>query len=259
MKNQPNQKYISQVGDKLWSIVKTASFSGLFLSLTATSFVWAGTEDLPASPLVWKISLVMSFVCFIATWITYIPFRKTDRLLGAGLLGIFAFLTLFWLFGFSGFYFYFLFAQINDWFRAVALFGMTAALIYRSWIIFNDTKRVFASNKALLSRMYVDEGSTFGFNGEVFIILEKTMPERNPFKTWYVWIVMLIAPFTLVLNRLLTPIFGSGHGVFLVLAFLVVPLLLWGAGFFVQFVILTIYYPIKLERETGKPVLMKDW
>ena len=70
---------------------------------------------------------------------------------------------------------------------------------------------------------------------------------------------MMVAPFVLVLNRVLTPVFGEGHGVFMVLAFFSVPILLWGVGILVQTIMTMIYYPIKLQRETGKSVLMKDW
>jgi len=259
MKNQPKQEYIPQAGDYLWRLVKLASLGSLFFSLSAAGFIQGGTEDLHAPPLVWKISLIMSFLCFIATWIAYIPFRKTDRLLGNGLLGMFALLGFFWLFGFAMFYFYFLFAEINNWFRAIVLFGVTTALAYRCWIIFNDIKQAFASQKTLLSRIYIDEGSALTYRREAVGLLEEVRPERSPFKDWYVNIVILMIPFTLVWDRLLTPVVGASHGVFLVLAFLVVPLLLWGAGIVVQFIVLMIYYPLKLERETGKPVLMKNW
>lgn len=259
MKNQSKQEYIPHVGDHLWRLVKVASSGGLFLSLFGTGIMWAGTEELSSSPLVWKISLILNFVFFVAIWITYIPVRKTDRLVGNGLLSMFILLSLFWVVGLAMFYFYFVFAQMNDWVRAVILSGVSAALAYRGFVISKDIKQAFASKKTLLPRMYVDEGNSFSFTRDAVGLLEKARPERSPFKEWHGWAAILLAPFTFVLNRLLTPLAGAGHGIFLVLAFLTVPLMLWGVGIFVQTVVIMIYYPMRFERETGKPVLMKDW
>lgn len=248
-----------RAGDHLRASVKLASFCILFFSLLGTSVAWAGTDSFNCSDTIWKASLASGLFLFLLAWLVYFPFRGTDRLLGNGLLSIFFFLSLFWVFGFAGFYFYFLFAPINTLARAIALFGVTAGLLYRIYVILSDIREVFRNNKNLFSRMYCEEGTSFTFTREAVAVLEKARRDRNPFKSIHAYVAMIVTPFVLVLNRLLSPVLGDGHGVFLVAAFFSVPMLLWGVEIFVQTIVTMIYYPIKLQRETGKPVLMKNW
>ncbi|MGZ5198872.1 MAG: hypothetical protein ACXWC4_03800 [Telluria sp.] len=241
------------------SAATLASFSILFFSLLGTGVVWAGCDSFNCSATIWKASLASGLALSLVAWCVYLPFRNTDRLLGNGLLSMFFFLSLFWLFGFAGFFFYFLFAPISAIVRAVALSSMTIALVYRTCLIYFDIIEAFRKHANLFSRMYGDAGSTFAFTRGAIGLLEEKRRNRNPFKSMHAYAAMLVAPFVLVLNRVLTPTLGDGHGVFLVVAFFAVPILLWGVEIFVQTVMTMIYYPIKLQRETGKPVVMKDW
>lgn len=246
-------------GDQLKLTVRFASFGGLFLSLFGTGLVWAGTESFHCTPIVWKTSLALNFLLSVLAWIVYLPFRDTDRLLGRGLLALFLFLSIFWIFGFAGFYFYFIFAPISIWARITATTALTASLLYRAHLINCDIIESFQKNKHLFDKIYRNEADTFTYDGNAFLLLQKNRRDRNPFKPIHAYAAMIVAPFIFILNRVLTPVFGDGHGIFLVLAFFCVPILLFGIEIVVQAVITMIYYPIKLERETGKPVLMKDW
>lgn len=247
------------VGSHLKTAVKLASACTFLFSLLATGAVWAGTDSFNCSAVVWKASLGTGMFFSLSAWLVYFPFRNTDKLLGNGLLSIFFFLSLFWLFGFAGFYFYFLFAPISVLARIVALSTVTAALLHRAYLITRDIIDVFQAHASLLGRMYCDEGTSIAFSREAIGLLEKARKDRNPFKSFYAYAAMIVAPFVLILNKLLTPVLGDGHGVFLVCAFFSVPILLWGVEIFVQTIATMIYYPIKLQRKTGKPVLMKNW
>lgn len=247
------------VGYHLKIAVRVASFGVLFFSLLGTGVAWAGTDSFKCSAAIWKTSLVLGLVFSLIAWFVYFPFRNTDQLLGNGLLSIFFFLCLFWLFGFAGFYFYFLVAPINIWLRTIAICGVTVALVYRAYIITCDIREAFQTHGNLFDRMYCDEGASITFTRQAVGFLEKARKNRNPFKSIHAYAAMIVAPFVLVLNRLLTPVIGDGDGVFLVAAFFSVPILLWGVEVFVQTIVTMIYYPIKIQRQTGKPVLMKDW
>lgn len=259
MKSDTHSEGASGVGDHLKVAVRFASFGVLFFSLFGTAIAWAGTDSFNCSAIIWETSLLLGILCSLFAWLVYLPFRNTDQLLGNGLLSIFIFLCLFWLFGFGGFYFYFLFAPINLWLRIIALSSVTIALIYRAYIIPCDIKEAFQKHKRLFDRMYCDEGTFFTFSRQAIGLIEKSRKNRNPFKSVHAYAAMIVAPFVLVLNRVLSPVLGDGHGVFLVLAFFSVPMLLWGVEIFMQAIVTMIYYPIKLQRATGKPVLMKDW
>jgi hypothetical protein len=107
--------------------------------------------------------------------------------------------------------------------------------------------------------MYHDEGEAFTFSRQAVDLLEKAKRNRNPFKSVHSYAAIILAPFILTLNRISTPFFGDEHGVFLFLAFLSLPILLWTVEIFTQTFITMVYYPIKIHGATEKQVLMKNW
>jgi hypothetical protein len=239
-------------------MVKAASFGGLFLSLVGTSIVWAGVDTFKCPTLIWKASLILNLIVFSLAWLFYLPFRNTNSLLGHGLLAFIMLLTSFWLFGFSMFYFYFLFAPLDTYVRAAALASITATLLYRAYLITTDISEEFQKNKTLFNCMYHEGDASITYNQDAFGLLQKTRKDRNPFKSLHAYAAMIVTPIALILNRLLSPFLGEGHGVFIVAAFFAVPILLWGVELFVQTIITMLYYPFLLQHRTGKPVLMKD-
>jgi hypothetical protein len=259
MKKTENQIGRPCVNERLKNLAGLGSFCGLFLSLFGTGIIWAGTDSFNCSGIIWKISAIINLSVFSLTWFTYALFKNTGRLLGYGLLSIFMLFSFFWLFGAAMFYFYFLFAPINTWLRAMTLAGATAMLLYRAYLIARETKDTFQKHSDLFNQMYSNEGASIKYNREAFSSLQKACKDRNSFKSFHLYAAMAVTPFVLVLNRVLTPVVGNGHGVFMILAFFSLPILLWGTQLFVQIFITTIYYPIKLHQETGKPVLMQNW
>ena len=249
---------VMHAGDKLRGLAKTTSFFGFYFSLLGTCGVWAGTDSFNCTPIVWKVFLAINLISFLLTWIVYLFYKNTNSLVGAGLLMLCGFFNLFWLFGFSNFYFYFLFSPIKIWWHIGVPSVFTIVLLCHAYLIFCDIKEAFLKSKKLFGRMYVDEGSSIVFDSKAALTLQKIRKNRNPFKPIFGYAAIMLTPFVLVLNRLLTPIFGDGHGVFLVLAFFSVPMLLFGVEIVVHIAMTMIYYPIKLQHETGKPVLLKE-
>ncbi|PIF30114.1 hypothetical protein CLU81_0516 [Flavobacterium sp. 9] len=251
-----NQPYFGKHNEKG---VKTASFVGLFLSISATLFIWAGSERINCSPLIWKVSLCINLIFFALTWITYLPFRKTDKLLGNGMMAMFCMISVFWIFGFAGFYFYFLFASIHLWVKISISVGMTLILIHLVYQTHNDIEKAFRHNKNLFSLMYVEEEHAYTITQKAANFLDKAKPARNPLRSYHLYAAIFLPIFVLSLNEILTPTTSNGHSPFWLLAFLCSPMLVWGVDPFVQIFVTRIYYPITLEHNTGKPVLMKDW
>jgi hypothetical protein len=115
-------------GKHLKSMVQGASFGGLFLSLIGTLIVWAGGDTFNCPALVWKASLTLNLILFALAWLLYFPFRKTDKLLGHGLLSLIMLFACFWLFGFLMLYFYFLFAPLNTYVRLIMFVRQNSAV-----------------------------------------------------------------------------------------------------------------------------------
>jgi hypothetical protein len=259
MKKTPTSYNALAPGSQLWNLMKFSSFGGLFLSLTGTVFSWAGSDSFHVSSMVWKISLLINITMFFAVWLSYLGFKSTDKLLGNGILSLFLLFSLFWLFGFSMFYFYFLFAPMNLWLRLVPLLGVSILLLHRAYLISSDIKRTFKAKESLFDRIYIEDENAFTFTRDAVRLVEKARPKRSPFTSIHTYATILLTPFVFVLNRILTPITGDGHGVFMIVAFISVPLMLWGVEIVVQTIFLMIYYPLKIHSDTGKDVLMKNW
>jgi hypothetical protein len=252
-------KGIPIVGGHLGRLVRIGSFGGLFFSGIGTVLIWAGSDSFGLPSAVWAVSILLNLAMFLATWVCYVPFRKTDNLLGHGILSIFILFSFFWLFGYSMFFFYFLFSPIDLTTRVAVLVTVSTMLGYRVFLIFRDIKSVFEKNTGLFHTMYVKEGDNLTFTRDSVGYLERARPERSPFKSFHSYAAMVTTPFVLVLNRMLTPYAGDGHGIFIVLAFFSVPIMLWGVGVVVQTVVTMICIPLKIWRQTGKHILLKDW
>jgi len=258
MTNTPYREHMHK-GDHLRRLVKWGSLGGLLFSLIGTGLVWAGTDSFNCSPIIWKASLILNFCLFALAWIVYIPFRKSDLLLGNGLIMIIILANMFSTFWFGGFYFYFAFAPINIFLRTAALISVTTILLHRAHQIHHDIIDAFRENKKLSESMYRDEGTLITFKREAVGLLEKARRERKPFHSIHAYAATIVVPFIFSLNKLLTPVLGEGHGIFLVLAFFSIPMMLWGVDIFVQTITSMICYPIRLKRETGKNTILKNW
>lgn len=245
--------------DYIKSVARTASFSGLFLSLVGTFFIWAGVNAFNCPEIIWETSIAINLTSFIFTWMTYFAFRNTEQLIGKGLIDLLMLFNLFWLFGFSMFYFYFIFAPLKPWVRTTVLTSFTTALILQGCFVLHDIKKTLTENKDLFDKIYCLTDGSITFNKEAASTLQMAYRDRNPFKSIFLYTAMLITPLILILNRLLSPLIGDGHGVFIITAFLSLPILQWGMKIFTQTIAVMIYFPIKLKKKTGTPVLLKDW
>lgn len=254
MKNNAGQN-----GNHLKNLVQLASFGGLFFSLGSTAIVWAGSESFRCSNLVWKSIFTLSFIVFLFNWLVYLPFRNSNRVIGHGLLSMLLLFNLFLFFGFSMFYFYFIFAPINIWLRIFSITIITAVFIYRALLIKTDIESAFQKNQGLFDQIYRSTPSAYFYGRSASQSLKEARVDRNPFKSIHGYAALLAAPFVFTLNNRLIPYIGDGQGVFLVISFFSIPILLWGIELFTQTIMTTIYYPLKLERSTGKFVLLKDW
>jgi hypothetical protein len=236
-----------------FDITQWASFGGTFLTLLSTAIVSAATYDMKIqTDFAWKFGLWYALFCFVVPWLIYFRYRKEKLLLprqinmfiGSG--GIFS------LMGFMPYFFYFGFAPMSMWAHILGVGGGLGLSIYWGYLVWGDVMAALKKS-GLFSRIYVEKD-----DGIYYFKSKKPLSDRTPFKSFHFYAAMLIAPLVVVLNRVLTPYTGSGHGVFMVLSFFGLPMVLTMVGVAVQLFILCIYYPIKLKRQTGKSVVVPD-
>lgn len=241
----------------LFNATKMASFVGVPLILLTTAIVFAATDDMKIqTDFAWKFGLWYALFCFVGSWLIYFRYRKTSLFMPRMINGLIGTSGGFALLGFMPYFFYFGFAPMSMWAHILGVGGGLGLSIYWGYLVWGDVMTALHKGD-LLSRIYVEKEDAIYY---MYSSIKKRKPlsDRTPFKSFHFYAAMLIAPLVVVLNRVLTPYTGSGHGVFMVLSFFGLPLILTMVGFAVQFYILGIYYPIKLKRQTGKSVVVPD-
>ena len=238
---------------------KVTVWFGPFGMLLGTGFIWAGTADFKTSDMPWIIGLWYTLFISLATPVLYFSFRKTSPLWVNGVMGFISGLVpIACVWGMATHFFYFAYAPMPRWASWIGLYGGAAVMLhwgYKVWIDVMDALHT----KGLYAQAYVEQEKAFYFSWNFGPLLDNVQKYRDPFKSYHIWLAIAIAPFTVVLNRILSPITGSGHGVFLIMSFLGLPLTLFVIGIAIRTYILMIYYPIKIQLKTRKPVLMRDF
>ncbi len=240
-------------------LCRIASLVGPSLALLATAITFAGTDDMHISnPLGWQIGLFISALCLGLPWIFYFAQNHDDQLVTAGLISLTMMLGIFWIFGYVGYFFYFCFAPIEVEYRIAAL--LPACTLLTHWAI-SSAKDVHEEIIAhdWMPRLYIEGPHHHIYTMETAQAFSSQSKIRSPIRSHHIWLALLIAPSAFALNRILTPYTGSGHGVFMVLSLFGLPMSLWLIGIGSRTYLLMIHYPLKLQRQTGKPVLMHNF
>jgi hypothetical protein len=121
-------------------------------------------------------------------------------------------------------------------------------------------KRVRATieNTSFVAKAFVDNDEEYVYSvAQAMKLYERFNKEPFPIPKFMMYAIMGIAPFYLILNRLLSEAFG-GNGVLLFLAILGMPLSLWFAGVLMRHYLVMIDLPVKLKRESGKRVVVVE-
>ncbi|MFM0597291.1 MULTISPECIES: hypothetical protein [Paraburkholderia] len=165
--------------------------------------------------------------------------------------------AVYFFFGIFAYFFYFIFAPLQPLFKWPGLLGGAALTLYWLAITAHSVSHTIKAT-SFVNHAFIDEGSHLAYEFQAALTqFEKRHKERLPFPKIYYWFVFGIAPFYLVLGRLLSASFGT-NGVLLVLAILGMPMSLWVAGVMVRIYLVMIRLPCQLEKKSGKPVLVVD-
>lgn len=243
---------------QLLRVVKSATAVCFIFPAIATLGLAAGSEDFGATSAIPWSSLIYCVISTFMPWLIYFYYRKTDKIIANGYLVIVSLLAIFSVFGFLTNIFYFAFSPLHFFIKIIALLLTLGVMAHWGWIIAKDVLQVL-HKKNMYTKAYILDGDAFYYESEFIQEFEKKQAKREPFKTVHLWVALALTPFVYILNRILTPVVGSGHGIFLVLSFFGLPLSLFIIGVAVRSYILMIHYPKQIERTTGKLVLMRGF
>ncbi|WP_237179823.1 hypothetical protein [Paraburkholderia sacchari] len=242
----------------VWEMTKKATPANFIFPLLGTGVSYAAyADDLAVSGLPWKIGLLVTLICLFLPFAALMMYRRSNLLWVCGLILSIATFAMYFFFGIFAYFYYFVFAPMSPLLRLPGLFGGIALTLYWAGMSKRAVMHTITST-SFVKQAFEEGASDFRYRTQAGMALfDRFNKERSPFPKIYSCIVFGIAPFCLILGRLLSSNFGA-NGVLFALAVLGMPVSLWLAGLLVRIYLVMVSLPRKLEKEHRKPVLMAD-
>lgn len=230
---------------------------GLVIGVIPIIIYWHAFNGFWSSSLPWIIALVLEIGCPLFLYVHYLLNRRSRRLIWEGVTVCVGFVPTWMLLG-SYWLFYFCFAPMSVAIRSIALLmclAVTATWAWLSWAAFaRENERL-----GLLERLFKDEGDRIVYPDESDSVIGKLDGPGKSIAVPY-WLVSVLGPILIGYSMLSARLFegnGGPHGMFIILSAIGLPVTCWLlTKFFVRFAYFHIYLAIKLERKTGKKVIL---
>jgi hypothetical protein len=244
--------------DSIWAMTKKVAPMSLLLPLLSAGVSYAAyADDLSVSGWPWKIGLLVTFACFVAPFAIYMMYRRTNLLWVCGLVQSIGVFAVYFFFGIFAYFYYFMFAPLLQQVRWPGLLGGIALTVY--WVVISRRSVLHTIETTSFVEQAFDE-NTSDLRYRIqpgMMLFERLSKERSPFPKIYYWIALGIAPFYLILSRLLSSNFGT-NGVLFALAVLGMPVSLWFVGLLVRIYLVMVSLPRQLGKQHRKPVLVAE-
>ena len=241
--------------DSVFEAVKKVTPTTIAFPALAAGLSYAAyASDLAVSIWPWRISLIVMLACFLGTASIYAKARRTNALWACGAISAIGMFAAYYFFGVFAYFYYFLFSPMPILVRWSGFLGGAVLTIYWMAVARRGIKHTI-EHTSFPKNAFIDDGDVISYDLQKGMrSFERLYKERLPFPKIYSYIVYGIAPFYLILNRLLTTNFGS-TGVLLFMAVLGMPMSLWFASVFVRVCLVMVALPIRIEREQRKRVV----
>lgn len=207
------------------------------------------------SELSWQIGIVVAVACCFLLLLICAKYHGTNALMACGLMLSISVLAIYYFFGVFAYFYFFVFSSISAYFNWVSLICGGGLTVWWVWLACRNVRQTIAATP-FVHKMFVESG------GDVTYCLKDGMRtfealcrDKSPFPKVLMYFVYGIAPFGLVVNRILSANFG-GDGVLVFAAALGMPVSLWFAGLFVRVYFVMVTLPVRIEREKHKRVVV---
>lgn len=244
--------------DQVWYAAKRIARLSPGITLLATGLAWVTyTCDPPISNWPWIIGVLIALLCCGGPLLVAFANRGTNSLRAFGVVTSFGFFVLYYFFGIFGYFIYFVFSPMPAFMRWPGSVGGIALTAY--WVVMaRMSVRHTIEKTPFVAKVFVDDGERYTYSiAQAMKLYERFNSERSPFPKILMYVVMGIAPFYLILSRLLSETFGA-NGVLLFMAILGMPVSLWFAGVLVRTYLIMVDLPGRLKRQSGKPVVVVE-
>ena len=238
----------------LWDIVKKTTPLILFVNVVSTAIAYGFYEmAFHVSLLPFWLTTGMSILAVLGPSVIVLIDGGQSRLVALGLANLITVTAIYFFCGVVPFFFYFLFAPMPAY---VHVGGLTLGIAMTGyWMVFTarDVNKALATSR-FVQHAFEDMGDFLQYRLQNVAKLEAILSSRSPFGKLHMYIVLLIAPLSLVIGRVMGSVFGP-HGPVLLVALILFPVSQWIAGIATRQYIVTIRLPRMLERTQGKPVI----
>lgn len=236
-------------------IVGQAVRAGVLLNGLAIALAFIAYRfDYGVSGVPGKISVAIAVICIAVPVLCWLACASTRKFAMHGSVRLIGLVSAYALLGIAFYFFYFIFAPMPLFERILGLGSGGALSAY--WLIFSWLELTrFIERSNFEDRAFDFYDDEIVCKAKFFEILDKGHVDKNPFVKWHTWIVMAVAPFSLVLSRVLSTYFGTS-GVLFFIAAASFPVSLWLIGVRVRIGVTMIQLPLSMERKYHKPVLI---
>jgi hypothetical protein len=226
--------------------------------LLPVGIYWFAFNQFGTSQLPWKIAFTVVISCVLASCASYVLNRRSRRLFWEGATASVSVLVIWMVLG-SYWLFYFGFAPMPSWVRVTALTfsaGLTCMWILWSW---RNYQRVTV-DQDLVSKLYIEESGQIVYPGAesdmaVACIASPWKGLNIPYRAFSI-VAPLVIAYAFVSQRVFEKS-GGPHSAFIILSILSLPLSNGILGqFLVRTVFFHVYLALKLEKKTGKKVIL---
>ncbi|MGU3778780.1 hypothetical protein [Burkholderia metallica] len=206
----------------------------------------------------WKSIVVVQFCISIVLFIHYIFNRRSRRLWVEGVVSLFALgpwlmIALVWLF-------YISYVPMPEIFRVSVIAVCFAIIGWHSFKVFLDFRRA-VKNESVIKTIYYESGENLIFRNSLGGYIDQ-LTSRNPLKGSLLSVVGYSMPFAAAFGLSANHIFGENvgpHVLGVILSLLGFPMSIWIIGnAYVRSIFFRVYLPLKLERKTGRKVILSS-
>ncbi|ESS39336.1 hypothetical protein SY91_00908 [Burkholderia cenocepacia] len=250
-----NEAVARGAGKSLSPVIAQTVWAGILLNALAIALAFTAYKfDYGVSSLPGQISVAIAVACVATPVICWLVCRRTNKFIVYGWLRLVSLLSAYALIGIAFYFYYFIFAPMPVFARVAGLAIGGGLSVYWTVYSYLALTRHIAHSDFEGRAFDIDDGAIV-CRKDFFETLDAAYAERSPFVKWHSWIVMALAPFFLVLSRLLSMYFGTG-GVLFFVAAITFPASLWLIGVMIRVGVTMIQLPHAMERKYRKPVLM---
>ncbi|WP_175816757.1 hypothetical protein [Burkholderia diffusa] len=215
----------------------------------------AYADELSVSTWPWKIGVLVALVCCTGLLLVYVRYRRTNELLAYGLVMSFGVFATYYFFGIFGYFCFLIFAPMPAVVRWPGLIGGIVLNVLWAVVAYRSVFRTIGAT-SFVSKVFSDLDEVVVYDVQRGVMeFERRHKEPSAMPKFGRNIMLGLAPFYLILGRLLSSSFGA-NGVLLFLAVLGMPLALLFVSLLVRIYILMIALPRQIEKERNKRVLV---